>query len=99
MKATFEIPDDLYRLAKAKSALEGRALREVAIELFRTYVAPRTSLQPSESPTEGKPRTLDGRPVPSWFGQSGRSAPAGLSHDMEEIRESIGRGFARERKL
>jgi hypothetical protein len=31
MKATIEVPDDLYRRVKAKSALEGRAVREVAI--------------------------------------------------------------------
>ncbi len=38
MKATIDIPDDLYRKVKAKSALEGRRVREVAIELFRTWL-------------------------------------------------------------
>lgn len=38
MKATIDIPDELYRKVKAKSALEGRPVREVAIELFRTWV-------------------------------------------------------------
>lgn len=38
MKATIDIPDDLYRKVKAKSALEGRPLREVAITLFRNWV-------------------------------------------------------------
>lgn len=33
-----EIPDELYRKVKSKSALEGRPVREVAIELFRGYV-------------------------------------------------------------
>lgn len=32
MKATIEIPDELYRRVKAKSALEGRPVREVALE-------------------------------------------------------------------
>lgn len=39
MKATIEIPDDLYRLVKAKSSLEGRAVREVTEELYRRWVA------------------------------------------------------------
>lgn len=38
MKATIEIPDDLYRQVKAKSALEGRAIREVTIELYEAWV-------------------------------------------------------------
>ncbi len=38
MKTTIEIPDDLYRKVKAKSALEGRAVREVTIELYREWV-------------------------------------------------------------
>jgi hypothetical protein len=38
MKATIEIPDDLYRRVKAKSALQGRAVREVTIELYRRWL-------------------------------------------------------------
>jgi hypothetical protein len=38
MKATIDVPDDLYRRVKAKTALEGRAVREVTIELFRNWV-------------------------------------------------------------
>lgn len=38
MKATIDIPDELYRRVKAKSALEGRPVRAVAIELFRAWV-------------------------------------------------------------
>lgn len=38
MKATIEIPDELYRQVKAKSALEGRAVREVTIELYQTWL-------------------------------------------------------------
>lgn len=39
VKATIEIPDDLYRRVKAKSALEGRAVREVTIELYQRWIA------------------------------------------------------------
>lgn len=37
MKATLEIPDDLYAMVKARAALEGRTLRSVAIELFSEW--------------------------------------------------------------
>jgi hypothetical protein len=50
MKATIEIPDELYRRVKAKAALQGRAIREVTSELYRTWlegkdgrVSPRSS--------------------------------------------------------
>lgn len=39
MKATIEVPDELYRRVKAKAALEGRAVREVTIELYQGWVA------------------------------------------------------------
>lgn len=31
MKATFDISDDLYRRVKARSAMEGRSVRAVAV--------------------------------------------------------------------
>lgn len=33
-----EIPDELYRRVKAKSALQGRAIREVTMELYRHWL-------------------------------------------------------------
>ncbi len=51
MKATFEIPDELYRKVKAKSALEGRSVWVVTVELFRNWLgespAPDTVQPPS----------------------------------------------------
>ncbi len=38
MKATIDVPDDLYRKVKAKTALQGRAVREVTIELYRRWL-------------------------------------------------------------
>lgn len=52
MKATIEIPDELYRQVKAKSALEGRAVREVTIELYQTWVAQEPTVEPPLSPKE-----------------------------------------------
>ena len=38
MKATIDIPDQLYRQVKARAALEGRAVREVTIELYTEWL-------------------------------------------------------------
>jgi hypothetical protein len=38
VKTTIEIPDELYRKVKAKSAIEGRHVRDVTIELYRHWV-------------------------------------------------------------
>jgi hypothetical protein len=37
MKTSIDLPDDLYRRVKSKSALEGKAVREVATALFTAY--------------------------------------------------------------
>lgn len=41
MKATFDLPEDLYRRVKAKSALQGRPVRDVVVELFGAWVTSR----------------------------------------------------------
>jgi hypothetical protein len=38
MKTSINIPDDLYRKVKARSAMEGKAVREVIIDLFRKWL-------------------------------------------------------------
>jgi len=38
MKTTLEIPDELYRHVKAKSALEGRPVREVTVALYQNWL-------------------------------------------------------------
>ena len=38
MKATIDIPDELYRRVKARSALLGRTVREVSIELYQRWL-------------------------------------------------------------
>jgi hypothetical protein len=48
MKATIEIPDDLYRRVKAKSALQGRPIREVTIALYQAWL---TEEQLAAAPT------------------------------------------------
>ena len=38
MKTSIDLPDDLYRRVKARSALEGRAVREVATALLAQWL-------------------------------------------------------------
>ena len=53
MKATIEIPDDLYRKVQAKSAQQGRPVQDVAVELLDAWV--RESRRPeSEAPSVGE---------------------------------------------
>ncbi len=92
-----DIPDDLYRQVKAKSALEGRPVREVAIELFRRYVG-LGELGRRAHDVEG-PQQQDGPAAPDWFGVLRSSAQRAKRHDMEAIRKSIARGIATDRSL
>ena len=93
MKATIEIPDELYRKVKAKSALEGRPVREVTVELFRSWVV-ESRLEPGTD--QRAERGRESRPP--WFGALSRyAANAKGRHDMKSIRRSIARGRARER--
>jgi len=88
MKATVDIPDDLYRQVKAKSALHGRPVREVTVELFRQWIAA-TNEVPEEAAVESGDRP------PPWFGALRRyAANARGRHDMDSIRGSIARGRA-----
>jgi hypothetical protein len=46
MKATFQIPDALYREIKAETAREGRTVREVVIHLFEEWLRRKGASQP-----------------------------------------------------
>ena len=91
MKATLDIPDDLYRRVKSRSALEGRPVRAVAIALFEQWL-------------EAKPGPPRAAPLPSaedikrypWLAISKPRIKPGISHDWEDIRASIALGWAEE---
>ena len=99
MKATIEVPDELYRLVKAKSALEGRAVREVTVELYQHYVEQEDAPTAEAGDAAAVGSLLKGQAMPSWFGALGRTARAVAQHEMSAIRESIARGVVRDRKL
>jgi hypothetical protein len=92
MKATFDIPDDLYRRVKARSAMEGRPLRSVAVQLFQNWLdGPPPVAQPP--PSELSQEELNAAP---WLAISRRYIKPGMSHDMDEIRAAIAAGSAAE---
>ncbi len=80
MKATFQIPDDLYREVKAATAREGRTLRDVAISLFEQWL--RQKKQPNPHIT-----SVD------WIGYEpplARLMPEDVSdHSAEAMRKSM----------
>jgi hypothetical protein len=84
-KATFDIPDDLYRSVKARSALEGRPLRAVAIELFRKWLEARV---PSESESD----VVSEAPEVPRLDIARRYVRPGMSYDMDPIRQVMAEG-------
>lgn len=91
MKATFDLPDDLYRSAKARSALEGRSLRSVVVELFQGWLR--------ASPPGGDPQAQPSEDEVSrypWLAVSRHYLRPGMSHDLAEIRETAARAWGRE---
>jgi len=93
MKATFDIPDELYRRVKARSAMEGRPVRAVAVELFEKWLG------------SGKPETEedlyahlteeDYEEFP-WLKTARKYVKPGMSHNWDDIKESIAIGWGKE---
>jgi hypothetical protein len=92
MKATIDLPDDLYRQVKAKSALEGRSIRGVTAELLAAYVNGQALLaQPTPDPAAG-----EGSSTPPWFGLARKHLRPDVAHDWSQIQAGIERGWAGE---
>ena len=94
MKATMQIPDEMYREVKAKSALEGRSVRSVTVMLYASWLhglVPDPGMA-SEIST-AKPRGGK-RPNLACFGVGRRFVRKNANgpHDMASIRESIAAG-------
>lgn len=92
MKAAFDIPDNVYRSVKARGAIEGRPLRSIAVELFQNWLQAPTS-PPLAAKNDATPEKLTKYP---WLAISKRFVKPEVSHDMENIRESIARGWETE---
>jgi len=74
MKTTIHVPEELYRRVKAKSALQGRCVRDVTIELFQRWIG--------EEPEEKAPPGSAVEWLDEWlrFGDElSKNAPPGPS--------------------
>jgi len=92
MKATLEIPDELYRNVKARSALEGRPVRAVAIELFEKWLTGEIESEAKSSkPAQLQKETAKAYP---WLKIAAKYSNPEVNYDMEDIRQSISRGRA-----
>lgn len=82
MKATFQIPDALYREVKAETAREGRTLREVTISLFEQWL-------------QQKKQAHSFVPAVDWHAFQPPLAhlvrDEVVDHGMDSVRESISR--------
>ncbi len=82
VKATFLIPDELYREVKAETAREGRTLREVTIGLFEQWLSEKQRQASSRAAVDWHSfQPPLAQLVSTSFGDSG----------MEAMRESITR--------
>ena len=54
MKATIDIPEALYRRVKSKSALEGRKIRDVTIELYERWLSESSDADEQPGPSAGE---------------------------------------------
>ncbi len=90
MKTSIDIPEDVYRKVKAKSALEGRSVRDVAIMLFGGWVETSGA---RDADSAASPLVVDKQPDPPWFASLRHYAQnAHRRYDMDSVRRSIARG-------
>jgi hypothetical protein len=90
LKATIDIPDELYRQVKARSALEGRPLRLVAMELFQNWLAAPQAMAKSGS----KSTDAETAAAAPWLTITRRYLKLSMTHDLETIRAAIATGRA-----
>ena len=90
MKATLEIPDELYRRVKARSAMEGRPVRAVAVDLFQKWLEEKP--EPALEPTE-----LDEEKMP-WLAITRKYVREDQNHDMDAIKEACSRSLESEHR-
>ena len=94
MKATIQIPDEMYREVKAKSALEGRSVRSITVMLYTSWLRglvpePDSSTRFAvANPVSGKKPNLSCFGVGRRFVRKNAEGP----HDMASMRESIAAG-------
>ncbi len=92
MKATFDIPSDLYRRVKAKSAMEGKPIRTIAIQLFQGWLE--GSAPPEKKMQE--PLTPPDIQKAPWLSITRPFVEGKRDHDLNAVRQSAHRALLAE---
>ena len=94
MKATMQIPDEMYREVKAKSALQGRSVRSVTIMLYASWLRGLVDESGMKSSVVETRPAAGSKPNLACFGIGRRFVRKNADgpHDMASIRESIAKG-------
>ena len=82
MKATIDIPDPIYKQVKARSALEGRTVRAVTIELYSHWLSDSGGVAEATVESEGSLET-------PWLEISKKYVHAEDDHSLSAIKGSI----------
>ena len=97
MKATIDIPDVLYREAETRTASEGTTIDGVFVTLLGGWLESRgwrpeikTEYVITDAPKPRPRRQL------SFFGIARPGANLNVSHDWNDIKKSIEKGWAQE---
>lgn len=85
MKATIDIPDDLYRQIKAEAALRGLTVREVTTRLYRRWLREGEDEQPGEASAVWLRSWLDAADDAIRCAPAGRSARDELAADRNRL--------------
>lgn len=96
MKATLNIPDDLYKRVKARSALEGKPIRSVAIELFQRWIQTPSDVEDKMESVSLSAEDYKNYP---WLDLARKYMNGNKSSDLEEIKKSMAMGWAKETAL
>ena len=98
MKTTIDIPDDLYRAVKSRSAMDGLTVRGVTLLLYGDWLArPGWIPSPAEPPSQSQ-ESGSQTPLPSWFGIGRQHVRRNADgpHDIASLRKAVAAGIAAE---
>ena len=85
MKATIDIPDDLYRQVKSEAALRGLTIREVTTQLYRHWLSEDEGAEIREAPKAWLRSWLDAADEAVRCAPAGRSAREELAADRNRL--------------
>ncbi len=85
MKATIDVPDDLYRQIKSEAALRGLTIREVTTQLYRRWLSEGEGGEAREAPTAWLRSWLDAADEAIKHAPVGRPAREELAADRNRL--------------